>query len=369
MMRQFCMRALLGMSLVGCALAGETSVKVLATSPQTGLATLPASVSGRVLREADGDRYQWPGLYFEAAFEGSGLYFKVGPGDVILRVLVDAVEAATLVKPAAGWYQVAGLAAGAHQVRVEALTESQAGPNRFDGFALPAGAKALPAPRRVRQIEFIGDSHTVGYGNTSPSQECSGEQVWATTDNTRAFGPVTARHYQADYRINAISGRGVVRNYNGFAADPLPVAYSHLLFDHGERDAATSWHPQVIVIALGTNDFSTPLNPGEPWKTRAALHADYEASYVKFVQALRAANPQARFVLWATDGANGEIEAEVRTVLAKLKAAGETRIDFVPVHKLTMSACHGHPSVADDKTISDALIKQIDAHALRWPSS
>src|SRR5687768_15488096 len=147
------MTALAGALFATSALAGPAHITAVATPP-TALAALPASVSGRVLREGASYKYQWPGIYFEAAFEGNSVYFSVGPGDVILRVLVDSVETAAMVKPAPGWYLVDGLAAGAHTVRIDVATESQAGPNSFGGFALPAGAKALQAPQRARQIEF-----------------------------------------------------------------------------------------------------------------------------------------------------------------------------------------------------------------------
>lgn len=356
--------ALAGALISTCAVAQSAHVSAVGASP-SGLAALPASVSGRVLREgANRYQYQWPGIYFEAAFEGRSLYFNVGPGDVILRVLVDAVETAAMVKPAAGLYLIDGLAPGAHTVRIEVATESQARPNSFGGFSLPAGAKPLPAPKRARQIEFIGDSHTVGYGNTSTTRDCTGEQVWATTDNTKSVGAVTARHYGADYRVNAISGRGIVRNFNGLSADPLPVAYPYTLFDKAARDSAADWQPQLIVISLGTNDFSTALNAGEKWKSRDELHADYEASYAGFIKSLRARNPRAHFILWATDGANGEIQAEVKSVVARLKAEGESKVSFVPMAGLEFTGCHWHPSATDDKTISDTLIKHIETDPL-----
>lgn len=351
--------ALAGALISTAALAEPPRVSAVSASP-SGLAALPASVSGRVLRAADRYQYQWPGIYFEAAFEGKSLYFNIGPGDVILRVLVDAVETAIMVKPKAGLYQIDGLAEGAHTVRIEVASESQAGPNTFGGFSLPAGAKALPVAKRARQLEFIGDSHTVGYGNVSTSRDCTNEQVWATTDNTKSVGAVMARHYGADYRVNAISGRGIVRNYNGFAADHLPVAYPYTLFDKAARDASADWQPQVIMISLGTNDFSTPLNAGEKWKSRAELHADYEASYAGFVRTLRSRNPQAHFVLWTVDGPNGEVHTEVKNVVAKLKAEGESRVSFVPVSGLDFAGCHWHPSAADDKTIAQTLIKHIE---------
>lgn len=365
-MRKRMMTALIGALIASSAMAEEARVAAISNAP-ANLTALPASTVGRVLKDtANGYQYQWPGVYFDAAFEGRQVYFNVGAGDVILRVLVDSVEKARLVKPAAGWYLVDGLDNAAHTIRVEAVSESQAGPNIFGGFALGNSGKVLPLSQRARQIEFIGDSHTVSYGNTSASRDCTEQQVWATTDTSQGFGAVTARHYGADYRIQAISGRGVVRNYNGFAADTLPAAYPYILFNKADRDNASNWRPQLIVIALGTNDFSTPLNPGEKWQTRAALQADYVASYVDFVRSLRARNPDAYFVLWATDGANGEIQAEVGKVVAKLKAAGEERVHFMPVNGLTFGGCHWHPSVADDRTIAAGLTAFVDAHPEVW---
>ncbi len=368
-MRKRMMTALLGALIASTAIAEETHIAAIEATPAK-LTTLPASIGGRVLKDAaQGYQYQWPGVYFEAAFEGRQVYFNVGPGDVILRVLVDSVEKTRLIKPKPGWFLVGGLNNGAHTIRVEVISESQAGPNIFGGFALDNEAKVLLLSRRPRQMEFIGDSHTVSYGNISPSRDCTEQQVWATTDTSQGFGALTARHYGADYRIQAISGRGVVRNFNGLAADTLPAAYPYILFNKVQRDSSPDWRPQLIVIALGTNDFSTPLNPGEKWKTREALQADYVASYIDFVRALRANNPDAYFILWATDGANGEIQAQVGKVVAQLKAAGEGRLHFMPVNGLTFGGCHWHPSAADDRTIADRLSAFIDAHPQLWAAS
>ncbi|WP_343527684.1 GDSL-type esterase/lipase family protein [Sphingomonas sp.] len=173
-------------------------------------------------------------------------------------------------------------------MRLEVASESRAEPTTFGGFFADAGTRTASVTPRTRTIEFIGDSHTVGYGNTATKTDCTQDEVWTTTDTSRAFGPTLAHRYGADYQVNAISGRGVVRNYNGFAADTLPQAYPFTLFDKRMRADEPGWRPQVIVIALGTNDFTTPLHSGETWATRDALHADFETTYVHFVQGLRA---------------------------------------------------------------------------------
>jgi lysophospholipase L1-like esterase len=213
-------------------------------------------------------------------------------------------------------------------------------------------------------MEFIGDSHTVGYGNTSHSRDCTEDEVWATTDTSQAFGPKIAKHYAADYQINAISGRGIVRNYDGSDGDPLPVAYPLTLPDQTERYHDSHWQPRIIVIALGTNDFSTPLNPREKWKSRDDLHADYEATYIRFIERLRAHNPGAFIILWATDLAEREIQVEANKVVEQMQAKGDARIAFVPVDALALEGCHWHPSVADHDAIAEKLIRFIDGRHL-----
>lgn len=355
-------------ALLAVALSGVTVAPVPAT---TGGALRPLAdhIGGRtaaVPGDAGLRARQWPGTYFETAFTGRTALFRVGPGDVALHVLVDGVPVNTLIKPAPGLYRVAGLTPGRHMLRLEVASESQAGPTQLGGFFAGAGTTAAPLTRRLRAIEFIGDSHTVGYGNTSPKTACTQDEIWATTDTSRAFGPTLARRYGADYAVNAISGRGVVRNYNGFAAPTLPEAYPFPLFDRQGQVNTPDWHPQVIVIALGTNDFTTPLHAGEHWATRDALHADFEATYVRFVQGLRTRNPRALILLWATDMAKGEIATEAAKVAATLRAAGDTRVDFVPVNGLSFSGCNAHPSLPDETVIADRIAAAIDARRDVW---
>jgi lysophospholipase L1-like esterase len=321
--------------------------------------------------------YAWPGIYFDARFEGDKFFFVTNDSENILSLLVDGKVIGQLEKPGKAQYAVQGLNWGIHEVRLEKLTESQSGTGRFDGFyisqpqshGLPPGEKleiALEPAHLARQIEFIGDSYTVGYGNTAGKRTCTKDEIWATTDTSQAFGPLTAKHYNADYQINAFSGRGMVRNYGGFIGDPLPALYPYTLYDGKTEYSRLSWQPQIIVIGLGTNDFTTPLHDGEKWKTRDELHADYEATYVKFVQDLRAQNPDAYFILMATDQVDGEIQSEAKKALAAIQATGETRITFLPMNGLNFGGCDYHPDTDDDRKISGSLITWIDAHPGIW---
>ena len=248
------------------------------------LVPLPVHVGGRVFPQSppsQGFIHQWPGTYFEARFKGTSVTLRLKDTVNILDIWIDGQKVDKENRPGEGDIELGPLKAGEHTIRVEKLTEVAWTSAEFTGFFVPSAANVLPAPAdRPRAIEFIGDSYTAGYGNTSPKRECPGEEIWATTNTQLAFGPLTAKHYNADYRINAISGRGIIRNYNGSDGLHLPQAYPFDINQDGKTLTrnSDSWAPQIIVIGLGTNDFSTPLNPGENWKTRDEEHADYEAT-------------------------------------------------------------------------------------------
>lgn len=349
------------------ALPATAPAQTVAPTTETATKPIPLHIGGRVVPVADGYQRQWPGTYLDAAFNGRAVDLAVGPGEVSLRISLDGGTPVALVRPKPGRYRIIAPTAGRHRIRVDVVSESQAGATGLGGLFAPAGTTPLAAPApAARRIEFIGDSHTVGYGNTSTSRDCTEAQVWETTDTSQGIAGRLARRYGADYRVNAISGRGIVRNYDGFAAPTVPQAYPYALFDRTTPADDADWHPQVIVIALGTNDFSTALKPGERWADRAALHADYEARYVALVQSLRRRDPNAFFVLWATDLAAGEIAREVQQVATKLRATGDTRLAVVPVTGLGFGGCHYHPDLADDAKIAAAIGTAIDARPDVW---
>jgi lysophospholipase L1-like esterase len=305
---------------------------------------LPVHVGGRVVAEGAALRFGWPGVYIEGRFRGTAVTAEVENAAEPLRVLIDGKSAGTIAA-GAGRFAAAGLVAGEHRIRLEKVTESQSGSVRFLGFFTPG--TPLPPQARARGIEFVGDSYTVGYGNTSPRHDCGATGVHDTTDTQQSFGPQLARRLGADYRVVAYSGYGIVRNYNGNKpGESLPFLYPRAI--PGEAEPAASdagWHPQAIVINLGTNDFSTPLHAGEAWADDAALRAAYRTRYIGFVRELQARQPQARFVLMGSD----RFIADVRAVAV---ATGATAVQFGP---LELTGCDWHPSVKDDTAMADLL--------------
>jgi lysophospholipase L1-like esterase len=303
--------------------------------------------------------FGWPGVYFEGRFRGDGLRIRLDTGDEILRLLIDGKEKARFAHSGVVDRTLNGLDSGEHVARLEKVTESQSGGSRLWGFYPIAGDSAVKPRARRRQIEFIGDSYTAGYGNTSPTRQCSGREVHDRTDTQQSFGPLVARRLDADYRIIAYSGRGIVRNYDGVVPGESMVA----LYPRAKPDDAVhaelpdpAWKPQVIVINLGTNDFSTKLHAGEKWPDDAALRADYHRSYVDFVRRLHASQPQARFVLMGSD----LFFRDVEKVAAEVNEGSAGLVQTLEFGGLELTACDWHPSLADDRKLADMLIPAVE---------
>jgi lysophospholipase L1-like esterase len=326
---------------------------------------LPVHVGGRVIRNTDGSlTFGWPAVYIEGRFRGTGVSVVVETETDRLRLLIDGVQRGIL-EPGSNKLTVSGLPSGNHFIRLEKLSESQTGGTRFIGFYPSDGSKPLPAPSESRlEIEYVGDSHSVGYGDLSTSRDCTGQQVHDLTDSQQAFGPLLARRLGADYRVIAYSGRGIVRNYNGGPGEGLPSLYPRMKPDDSAdlESEPGNWRPQLIVINLGTNDFSTPLHAGEAWANDAALHADYRARYAAFAHMLMAKQPQAHLVLMGGDAFQGDVEQ----VAATLNADAPGRVLTLAVGPMEHTACHYHPSLKDQKMMADSLQALLDRHPDIW---
>ena len=325
------------------------------SSPAAAQTALTPNIGGRAVALLEGGyEFGWPGVYFEGRFTGRSVEVAVDPQLEHLAVSIDGKVRAELDLPGVTRMSFDDLGPGEHVVRVDKLTESQTGSARFLGFTVGRGGQALPPTSRPRRIEFIGDSHTVGYGVRSTKHNCTQAEIHDLTDTSLAFGPILSRRLDADYRIVAFSGRGVVRNYGGAApGQTLPVLYSRAIPGDAAPvvDRAEAWRPDLIVIGLGTNDFSTPVAAGEAWADEAALHADYRATYARFIRDLARRQPQARFLLIAGDSFAADVEQVAQTVDAE--AAGLATP--VRVTGMDLGACDWHPSIADQRMMADRL--------------
>ncbi|GAB2793631.1 SGNH/GDSL hydrolase family protein [Amycolatopsis magusensis] len=324
---------------------------------------------GRVKVAGNSLNFSWPGVYFEGRFRGTGVGIALQDPAADYEVQVDGVTAATLVTPAAGTHWVHGLGDAEHTVRLVKRSESPWATSTLDGLVAAPGGEILAEPAaRSRQVEFIGDSYTAGYGNLSGSRDCTGDQVNRTTHADRAFGPLTARGLGADYQVNAFSGRGMVRNYNGGEPGTDYRTYydrALLAVDGDVWRKPADWRPQLVVVGLGINDFSTALNPGEPW-TPESLVAAYKAAYHGFLDKLRARyGPSTTLVVSATHMSNGTVFAEITQQIVG-ERADRVRHWYYPETGLDYLGCHWHPSARDHEVIAQRLGEFVATLNLNW---
>ncbi|MFD7919288.1 SGNH/GDSL hydrolase family protein [Streptomyces sp. NPDC059740] len=369
-------RTLLAAAAAGAVTAVASPARPALATPSRRSAPALFRTAGRVREAADGFvEYTWPGIAFEGRFRGTGVGIVLDDANNDYDVQIDGASVSTLVTPGETTARIDGLTDAEHTVRLVKRTECTWAAGRFGGFTPATGGEVLPPPAaRSRQIEFIGDSYTAGYGNLSGTRDCSGNGgVNRNSDADLAFGALTARSLGADHQLNAFSGRGMVRNYNGGepGTDYRTYYDRALLNVDGDvwRNPGT-WQPQLVVIGLGINDFSTPLNPGEPWATQDALAAAWESAYHGFLDKLRARyGTRTHLVVSATAVASTTVFADTaQRVVRTRNAQGDSRVGYWYYDDpgLDRLGCDWHPSAHDHRIISGLLDQYLATLPLDW---
>ncbi len=327
---------------------------------------------------AGGNAYvnQWPGVYFEASFTGKTVWLKFIDAANIFRLYIDNLKPITLSEPGKSEVKISGLGQKSHKLRLEKITESIDGYGEFDGFYTQNSTAAAAPNIRKKSIEFIGDSGMTGYGIHSSTRVCTKDEIRLRTDTQAAYPALIAKHYNADYQINAISGRGMVRNYDGFSpGEEMKGIYPFTFFNQSSPYNNTNWKPQIIIINLGANDFSTPVKPTEKWKDTEALAADYLAQYSAFLSDIFARNPDANLIIAFQDYKNSSDpvinslpDAAEKLLVVSTRNAGFRSVKFIRVHDLGEddAACDYHNSISDHKKIAAWWITYLDTHPELW---
>jgi len=321
------------------------------------------SFSGKTL-------FDWPGITMQTNFTGTSCGVVI-EGVNCFDAFVDGMPAATFQsRSGKGTFVVASrLADRSHRLLLVKRSESVLAPSSFHGLLLDAN-RTVSAPPALpeRKIEFIGDSYTAGFANEYPSRECpvgkDDSIILATTNTNKAFGPLAARAFGAQYHIIAISGKGLVRNYNGIDKGKELLSYYDLtlLSSAAGNTAAprwdfSRWKADVAVISIGINDFQA-----EP---PYADSARFDAVYLGLIERLRRQYPGVRIIccatrVWPTDA----LIPHVKALVGRQTAAGRTDIRYFEFATAN-GALYGHPNVDDHRNIAEGLIPVIAA-ATGW---
>ena len=339
--------------------------------------TIPAAddrirVMGRHRVADDGAvEFGAPGVTFFIAFEGTAVEVELEvaapePGGYDwFTVVVDGGEPARVrADPGRHWYTLAdGLMPGEHSLALSKATEGQNGHDRL--LAVRAAGELLDADALPeRRIEIIGNSITVGYGLDAREIACD-EGTWY--DQTHAWladGPRLARRLDAQWMLTAVSGMGMHRNWNS-SGPVMPDVFADIYLEYDV--GITPWSfdrytPDLVVIALGTNDFSE----GGGDEPRADLDGEaFVEDYAGFVAVVRDRYPGARILL--TDSPmlepadRARLSGYLRQVVERRAAVGDPAIATFAYDSRYVAGCDGHPDLDEHIAMADRLEPAIRA--------
>lgn len=234
-------------------------------------------------------QWSWSGSGASITFEGTSCAIRMKAPGAFFRVLVDGKETATLDltnKNDTMFALASNLPRGTHTVAARLRTEANNSTTMFHGFQID-GTPGTAPEGSSRRIEFYGNSITCGYGILD--SVASNPFATRTEDEGRTYAAQASDSLGAERHTICWSGKGVIQNYNRDTMNPtLPKMYDLVIpSDATHRWDFKLWIPHVVVINLGTNDFSHAV----PDSTK------FHRTYVSFVDTLHAKYPEAKFVL------------------------------------------------------------------------
>jgi lysophospholipase L1-like esterase len=320
---------------------------------------------GRFVDETGGGkRAAWSGAFVEARFTGTKITLRLKDSGAN-RFAVTLDGKTTRLTPQANVESYVlgdGLGPGEHVVQVMKDTEATVSETVILGLDVTGGA-LLPIAVPPRRIEVIGDSISAGYGVLGLGPNCNFSADTESFHET--YAAVLGRKYGADVMGIAWSGIGLYRNYGGATTNTMPTRYPRAL----PASTASTWSfasyvPDVVLLNLGTNDFTGGSPPQQA----------FETAYETFVGTIRKNYPKA-FVLAITGGPmltgtdSTNEQTWVKNVITKLKTAGDTRLGTIVLPVQTGShggiGCDYHPSVGEQAFMADEIAKVLGP-ALGW---
>lgn len=243
--------------------------------------TLPANdprivYIGRTAVQGQNVSFDWTATMVRIAYSGKTLTMKVSdtkrnyynvwvdcPTDEVPTRVITTQGNDTTITLVEASDPVNKTRRGRHEVILQKRTEGEQGTTTIHTFTADKFYAATTL--RERQLEFIGDSYTCGYGSENSIKT---DPFTPETENaSKTYAAIVSRYFDADYFSVAHSGMGIARNYNSKYPDWLMPDRYLQTFDT-DSTAATRWQvtnsdfrPALTVIYLGANDFSVAMQP------------------------------------------------------------------------------------------------------------
>lgn len=308
-------------------------------------------------KEIDGISCFLPGSAISVCFQGQEITLSIEDvsksGKSWLNIYIDALPVRVMrIDPDNQVYQLADdLEDIPHTLTLQKRTEAGFGTIKFTDLTTENGTFLTPPSPKPHRIMIIGDSITCGYGNEAQIPcDCDASRE----NNAFAYSSLLGNFLNAETLIVGASGTGCYQNYGGSKEGRMTDYFMETICPDLDREALDPFEPEVIVVNLGTNDWSAPIDP-----------ADYTDRYRNLTDFIRSRYPAAELfcVIGPMNlGPSPYLEALVKT----LKEEGDTHIHFMefPLIKRPEDGMggSGHPSIKKHHQMAVQLsdyIKQI----------
>lgn len=198
----------------------------------------------------------WPSTRVVVRFRGTSVSVLIDSGSNWWNVTIDGQVATPLPGGPSGWKTlVQGLSDSEHELVLSKRTESLWGRARMRALRVEGAAPSFlqASPENPFGIEFVGNSITCGYGvhALDPMEGF----LDSTQDAEATAMAIAARTLGAQFRTTCRTGYGVIRDGSG-APNTLPGIYDRIHPESPEVWDHDRWHPDLVVVNLGTNDFA-----------------------------------------------------------------------------------------------------------------
>lgn len=295
----------------------------------------------------------WTGSEIRINFQGTSLGIQLSSwGTTYDNVTIDGVSTVLQLDNTGKcitYILCSGLTDGEHSATIF-KRDSPWTPQNFYGFILDDGKTLLAPPeRKIRKIEFYGDSQTQGAQVDVPGLGADLNQT-IYDNNYYSYAAITARALNAEYTCVARNGATLTPYVD---KKNIPDIYNRIgavattpLWDFN------TWIGDVICINLGVNDSPLPV--------------DFTSRYVSFVEKLRSNHPDAYIFLLAGPLRTSDLLKNViKAAVDSLNSKGDSKVCFMT---FTNTIKHtGHPRLAENVDCAKELVAKIKS--IIWDES
>lgn len=246
---------------------------------------------------------------------------------------------------------------GIHTIWIYKATEAHTGPIIISKIAA-SHVKAVFVTK-APLIEFIGNSITCGAASDTSEVACGKGDYQDQHNAYMAYGPRVARALGLNYIMSSVSGIGIYRTWN-LDGPSMPQVYENIDFQINNplKWNFKTYNPQIVSIALGTNDLSNGDGKSQRKSFNEKIFTD---NFVSFIELIKQKYPKAQIALLSSPMVSGTS----REVLEKCILAVKSKVDGLYPNDKTVKTfffplmqahgCTGHPSVADHSILAEQL--------------